>query len=279
MTATPGSATPMAVDGSSRPRDGAPRPGLAPARPARPPLAPPRPPRPAKPSVPRFGATERNLHTIHGVAFAVMFASGLVLYLPMFAQLFRDRPLMKAVHLTAAVLWLTALALVAVLGDRRALRRTRRELERFDDDDVAWLRRSRPTPPQGRFNAGQKAHAIAQAALALLFTISGTLLWLGERNTAFRLPGTIALHDMSMLAAGVLVAGHVWMALSPDRLPALEGILRGTVSVEYATSHHSKWVVAEGAEAVPPARPGALRIAAAAAVVALGTVGIAVLFT
>ena len=134
-----------------------------------------------------------------------MFATGLVLYMPALAQLFSSRPIVKGIHLVAAVAWLTALALVALLGDRRALRRTRRELERFDADDLRWLRR-RPAP-QGRFNAGQKAHAIVQAALALLFTVSGALLWLGERNTDLRLPGTIALHDASMVVAGALVAG------------------------------------------------------------------------
>ncbi|MEA2137387.1 MAG: formate dehydrogenase subunit gamma, partial [Solirubrobacteraceae bacterium] len=88
----------------------------------------------------RFSATERNLHTIHGSAFVVMTLTGLVLYLPMLAQVVSSRPLTKAVHLGAAVAWLTALALVALLGDRRALRQTRRELERFDADDLRWLR-------------------------------------------------------------------------------------------------------------------------------------------
>jgi formate dehydrogenase subunit gamma len=249
---------------------------------ARPGLAPPRPPRPRRPEgayVHRFGATERNLHTIHGVAFVVMFASGLVLYLPMFAQLFSDRPLMKGIHLTAAGGWLTALALVAILGDRRGLRSTRRELERFDADDVLWLRRTKPAPPQGRFNAGQKAHAIAQAALAVLLTISGVLLWLGERDTSFRLPGTIALHDAAMFAAGVLVAGHVWMALSTDKLPALRGILHGSVPASYAASHHPKWVARDPADVRPAPRPGPGRIAAAALVTALGAVVILFFFT
>jgi formate dehydrogenase subunit gamma len=225
--------------------------------------------------VPRFGATERNLHTIHATAFAVMLATGLVLYMPALAQLFGDRPLTKAIHLTAAVAWLTALALVAILGDRRALRGTRRDLERFDADDLRWLRR-RPAP-QGRFNAGQKAHAIVQGALAVLFTVSGTLLWLGERDTALRLPGTIALHDTSMLVAGVLVVGHVWIALSPDKLPSLQGILRGTVPAAWAAEHHPKWVPGAGVEAARGGRPGPARMAASAVVIALGVTAVATL--
>jgi len=216
----------------------------------------------------RFGATERGLHAIHGSAFAVMFATGLVLWVPALAQLFSSRPLMKAIHLTAAVAWLTALALVAILGDRRALRATRREIERLDADDLDWLRR-RSSVPQGRFNAGQKLHAVAQAALAVLFTVSGLLLWLGERDTDWRLPGTLALHDVSMLVAGALVAGHVWMAVSPRGLPAIGGIVRGTVTRAWAAEHHPKWVPDEAAS-TSRRRPGLVGLAAAVLTIAAG---------
>ncbi len=217
----------------------------------------------------RFGATERGLHTIHGCAFAAMFATGLVLYVPALAQIFSSRPLTKGIHLTAAVVWLTALALVAILGDRRALRRTRREIERLDADDLEWLRRRGGGVPQGRFNAGQKLHAIAQAALAVLLTVSGLLLWLGERDTAWRLPGSLALHDVSMFVAGVLVTGHVWMAISPRGLPAISGILRGPVPAAWAAEHHPKWVP-DGAAGSASGRPGLARCAAAGVVIAAG---------
>jgi len=209
--------------------------------------------------VARFGRTERALHWVHASAFLAMLATGLALYLPLLAKLVSDRPLVKAMHLVAAAAWLTALALIAVLGNRRALARTRRDLETFTDDDLRWLRRRRV--PQGRFNAGQKAHASVQAALAVLFTVSGALLWLGERNTALRLPGTIALHDVAMFAGVVLVAGHVYMALTTP--PALEGMLRGTVPARWAAEHHAAW---RPEPAPPHTLPGAARIALAIAI-------------
>jgi formate dehydrogenase subunit gamma len=221
----------------------------------------------AEPRVARFSATERHLHTVHAAAFGVLLATGFVLYLPFLAQIFSDRPLMKAAHLVAAVGWMTALALVVVLGDRAALRRTRREIERFDDDDLLFLRRRRA--PSGRFNGGQKAHAIVQAGLSLLFVVSGALLWLGERDTAFRLPGTIALHDAATILLAVLVAGHVMKALGQPQ--SLEGIWRGTVPARYAAEHHEKWRP-EGASAAARMRPGNARIALAVALAAAGAV-------
>jgi formate dehydrogenase subunit gamma len=222
------------------------------------------------PRVLRFGLTERRLHTVHGTAFAVLLFTGFVLYLPFMAQIVSDRPLMKAIHLAAAALWLTALALVVVLGDRAALRATRREIERLDADDLRFLRTRGRSRMAGRFNGGQKAHAIVQAGLAVLFTVSGTLLWLGERDTAFRLPGTIALHDAATLLLVVLVTGHVMQATS--HAGSLEGIRRGTVKASYAASRHPTW---EAPPAGPPnaagrERPGAPRLAAAALVAAAG---------
>ena len=229
--------------------------------------------------VARFGRTERTLHWVHASAFFAMLATGLVLYLPVLAQVVSNRPLMKATHLVAATAWLTALLLVAVLGNRRALGRTRRQLERFDADDLRWLRGAHV--PQGRFNAGQKAHAVVQAALAVLFVVSGSLLWLGERNTTLRLPGTIALHDVAMYVAVVLVAGHIYMAFAERTRPSLEGMLHGTVPAAYAAEHHAKWTPDAPAPAPPGAGRttargglrGALRVALAAAIVAAGLAG------
>jgi formate dehydrogenase subunit gamma len=230
-----------------------------------------------EPRVLRFGVTERRLHTVHAAAFGLLLATGFALYLPFMAQIVSARPLMKAIHLATAALWLTALLLVVVLGDRAALRGTRREIERLDADDLLFLRRR--TRAAGRFNGGQKAHAIVEAGLAVLLTVSGTLLWLGERDTALRLPGTIALHDAATLLLAALVAGHVWMATS--RPGSLEGIRRGTVAASYAAEHHEKWRPASAAEpataAGRPAGVGASRIVLAALVTAAGLAAAALL--
>lgn len=225
----------------------------------------------------RFGRTERVLHWAHAGAFTAMLLTGLVLYLPFLAQVISARPLMKSLHLTAAVAWIAALILIPLLGDRGALKQTRRDLERFDDDDLLWLRPRREVKPlQGRFNAGQKVHAVVQAALSVLFLVSGTLLWLGERNTALRFDGTLALHDMAMYAGGAFVVGHVSMAFAPDTRAALSGVVDGTVPAAYATSHHAKWRAEPVRPDAPspavraPSRP---RLALAALVVVLAALG------
>lgn len=203
----------------------------------------------------RFTATERWLHWIHTVGFVGMLVTGLLLYLPSLTNVVGSRPTLKAAHLVVVVAWLAALLLVVILGNRRALRASVREINRFDQDDRDWLavRGGRRTP-QGRFNAGQKLHTVVQAGFSALFLVSGTLLWLGTRNSSLRLDGTITVHDGAMFLAVGLLAGHLWLALVwPATRHAMRGIVRGTVRVDWARRHHVKWISGD------PAPPTAVR--------------------
>lgn len=188
----------------------------------------------------RFSRTERALHWVHALAFLALLASGLVLYLPSLAELVGRRPLVKDFHLLTALAWALALVAVVGFGDRRSLRRTVRELDVFDQDDRRWLR-GRPAP-QGRFNAGQKLNAALTAALAVLLTVSGALLWLGERNTSFRFDSTIVMHDVATYVSIVLLCGHLYLAVvHPATRHALRGITTGSVREDWARKHHAKW--------------------------------------
>ena len=190
--------------------------------------------------VSRFSRSERAVHWIHAAAFFVLLGSGLVLYLPSLARI-GNRAFVKDVHLYTAAAWALALLAVVLFGDRKGLRRTLSDLDGFDTDDRLWLRRY-PTK-QGRFNAGQKLNAAVTAAFAVLFAISGLLLWYGERDTRFRFAGTIVLHDGLMWISLILLAGHLYLALIyPRTRHALRGIVRGDVELGWARQHHPKWV-------------------------------------
>lgn len=214
--------------------------------------------------LPRFTRTERAVHWVHATAFLILLASGLCLYLPSLAELVGRRPLLKDIHVYTAVAWVIALALVVALGDRRTLRATAREIDLFDADDRKWLRGRRPVP-QGRLNAGQKVNAIVTAAFAVLFSVTGFLLWYGERNTRFRFAQTILIHDWLMYVSLFLLLGHLYLAvIHPKTRHALNGMTRGWVDREWALQHHTKWVASlEQAPAGEPplASPAASRAA------------------
>jgi formate dehydrogenase subunit gamma len=198
--------------------------------------------------VERFTLTERMLHWVHASAFFVLLGSGLVLYLPSLSAAVARRPLIKDIHFWTGVSWAGAILVISLAGNRHALAATVREIDLFDRDDRRFLA-GRTRSPQGRFNAGQKVNAILTAAFATLFLVSGLLLWYGERDTRFRLGGTVFLHDALMYVSVVIVVGHLYLALiHPTTRHALRGMTLGSVREDWARAHHSKWVAAPGSE-------------------------------
>jgi formate dehydrogenase subunit gamma len=204
--------------------------------------------------VQRFTLTERLLHWVHASAFFVLLGSGLVLYLPSLSTAISRRPLIKDIHFWTGISWAGAILLISALGNRRALADTVREIDLFDRDDRRFLAGNTQSP-QGRFNAGQKVNAILTAAFATLFFVSGLLLWYGERDTRFRLDGTVFLHDALMYISIVIVVGHLYLSLlHPTTRHALRGMTLGTVREDWARAHHAKWAAPPGDD---PARADA----------------------
>jgi formate dehydrogenase subunit gamma len=199
-----------------------------------------KPPRPG--FVRRFSRTERTLHWVNAFGFFLLLATGLILYLPSLSADVGRRPLVKNVHFWGGIGWVSALVLVALLGDRRGMLRTARELDLFAPEDVNWLRRRRPRK-QDRFNAGQKLNAALTAAFLVLFFVSGMLLWLGERDTRFRFASTVILHDGLLYASLALLVGHLYLAVvHPATRHALRGMVFGTVREDWARTHHARWM-------------------------------------
>jgi formate dehydrogenase subunit gamma len=204
------------------------------------------------PYLERFTPTERLLHWVHASAFFVLLGSGLVLYLPSLSTAVARRPLIKDIHFWTGISWAGAILLISALGNRRALGQTIREIDLFDRDDRRFLTGDTHVP-QGRFNAGQKVNAILTAAFATLFFVSGLLLWYGERDTRFRLGGTVFLHDTLMYVSVAIVAGHLYLSLiHPTTRHALRGITLGTVREDWARAHHPKWAASSNRHPLPP---------------------------
>ena len=205
--------------------------------------------------VARFSGTERLAHWLLAITFFVMLGSGLALYLPDLATVV-DRPTAKAWHIWSALALPIGLAVLALAGNGQSLARSAAEIDRFDADDLRFLSPARivtgqKAPPQGRFNAGQKLNTVLTAAILAVLFVTGGLLWLGERDHAYRFDGTVIVHDWGMFALIVLVAGHLYMAiLNPSTRHSLRGIMTGEVDRSWAEQHHAKWVGKEPRE--PP---------------------------
>jgi len=183
----------------------------------------------------RFSRTERTFHWVNATFFLYLLATGLILYLPALSRDVGRRPLIKDLHFWGGVGWIPALLLVALVGDRRGILRTAREVEVLEHD---------------RFNVGQKINAILTAAFSVLFLVSGLLLWMGERDTRFRFASTVTLHDALLYVSLILLVGHLYLAvIHPATRHSLRGMTLGTVNEEWARRHHPRW-------AAPPKHEG-----------------------
>jgi formate dehydrogenase subunit gamma len=85
-------------------------------------------------------------------------------------------------------------------------------------------------------------NAALTAAFAVLFAVSGSLLWLGERDHRFQFASTILLHDWLTAISLTLLLGHLYLALIyPATRHTLRGMTLGTVRRDWAERHHPKW--------------------------------------
>jgi formate dehydrogenase subunit gamma len=190
--------------------------------------------------VQRFTVSERAVHWLTALAFFSLLLSGLVVGR---RGTFHD--VMYAWHLASAGVLLCGVALIGMAGNRRALRRTARELSSLRAEDREWLRAiparmlsGAPEPPAGRFNAGQKVNFVLVCILLGALYISGvdTILAGTHHNLIF------AAHKLATIALGVLVAGHLYMALvNRGTRHALRGMLNGEVDRDWARKHYPRW--------------------------------------
>jgi len=193
----------------------------------------------------RFSKTERTVHWVNALGFFFLLATGLILYLPRLSVEVGRRQFIQEIHFWGGVGWVASVLIVAVLGDRRGLLRTAREIDVFAREDVNWLSGRRPRE-QARFNAGQKLNAALTAAFMVLFLVSGLLLWFGEQDTRFRFASTVILHDGLLYASLALLLGHLYLSLiHPTTRHALRGMVLGNVREDWAREHHARWNTGE----------------------------------
>jgi formate dehydrogenase subunit gamma len=208
----------------------------------------------------RFDRVERAAHWVNATLFLVLVCTGAALYLEPIGRLIGRRALVEDIHVYCGVA-LPVPLLIALSGSwGRALRADVRRFNRWTKDDREWLRACLRSGPErqarhrrvrvGKFNAGQKLNAafVAGAGLCLLGT--GVIMrWYHPWPLAWR-TGATFVHDWLALAIGVVIVGHVVMALSD--WDSLRSMFRGTISRAWARQHAPGWLDGDDG---PPARP------------------------
>ncbi|AWW40423.1 formate dehydrogenase [Streptomyces sp. AS58] len=197
---------------------------------------------PAATRVRRFGTAERWVHRTTAVLMGVCVLTAACLYLPEPAQLVGRRALVVTVHEWAGLA--LPVPLLAGLASR-ALRSDLRLLNRFGPHDGVWLRaalrrdRRDEARPAGKFNAGQKIYAAWIAGATLVMLGTGLIMWFTHLTPLVWRTGATFVHDWLALTIGIVLAGHIGMALADPE--ARRGMRTGLVSREWAERRHALW--------------------------------------
>ena len=199
----------------------------------------------------RFALVERLAHWIYAAFFLLALVIGLTIWIPSTrVRLAGSRREISHLYGGLGLLMIVMPLLLVLFLDRRRLSGDLREIDVWDRDDRMWFWRAlrgytlfrREMPPQGRFNAGQKANAIIVAAMALGFLVTGSLLLAEPHLPAWLVSRELLPHQVLAVAAIALFVGHILHAFSTrhgrDSLRAMTG---GTLSETFARERHEKW--------------------------------------
>lgn len=188
----------------------------------------------------RFTVAERWIHRGTAWLMGIAIVTAAFLYLPMLAELVGRRRLLVTIHEWAGIM--LPVPLLAGLVSR-AFRADLERLNRFATYDWRWLSRAIRRAPgrrtAGKFNAGQKLYAAFTAGAALVMMGTGTIMWFPNIAPLVWRTGATFVHDWLALIVGVLVIGHIWMAVQDPE--ARRGLRTGFVSRIWARHEHPLW--------------------------------------
>lgn len=197
---------------------------------------------PAATTVRRFAPAQRRAHRATALLMGVCVATAACLYVPQLAQLAGRRALVVTLHQWSGLL-LPVPVLAALVS--RAFRADLARLNRFGPHDRVWLRATlrrdrRPASrPAGKFNAGQKLYAAWVAGATLVMLGTGLLMWFTHLTPLVWRTAATFVHDWLALTVGIVLAGHVGMALADPE--ARRGLRTGSVRREWAEREHPLW--------------------------------------
>ena len=203
-----------------------------------------------KQEVEKYRKPTRILHHIHTASTIVLFLTGLVLFIPQLGFLAQGS-WTRVIHRIAAVLFVVGPVIYVPMNWKTSLRGIKDAFS-WGADDIGWLKAApryyflndeRGMPPQGHMNTGQKMWWLLTLIFSVVFVLTGIVMWfLKDVAPAGLFQWMVFMHDVSFIVTGAMLFVHIYLGvIHPAMTEAWASITKGTVTVEYAKTHHGKW--------------------------------------
>ncbi|MFD5339982.1 cytochrome b/b6 domain-containing protein [Streptomyces hawaiiensis] len=197
---------------------------------------------PATLQVRRFTTLQRWTHRTTAALMGICVLTAACLYVPQIAELVGRRALVVTLHQWSGL----ALPVPVLAGlASRAFRADLGRLNRFGPHDRTWLRavlhrdRRQASRPAAKFNAGQKLYAAWIAGATLVMLATGLMMWFTHLTPILWRTSATFVHDWLALTLGIVLAGHIGMALADPE--SRRGMRTGKVTKAWADQEHPLW--------------------------------------
>ena len=204
-------------------------------------------------TVQKYTKVARIFHWVHTAAFLLLVITGIFLFVQPAAFLAQDS-WSRLVHRIAAVIFIVA-PFVQLFANKRTAVAALKTAFTWGADDFKWamampqyyfLSDESAMPPQDEMNTGQKMWFTLLVVFGPIFVITGILMWFFKDilpSAVFQ--WSLFAHDVAFIVIFLMFLVHVYLGVIHPLMRLHGGSFRamvdGTVTAEYAKSHHGKW--------------------------------------
>ena len=192
-------------------------------------------------------------HWAHTAAFLLLLITGIILFVPAFGAAAQDS-WTRVIHRVGAVIFVLA-PLIQLFANSKTAGTSIKKAFTWGKDDLEWakampryyfLSDESSMPPQDEMNTGQKMWYTMLLIFGPIFVITGILMWFFK----YSLPSgvfqwSLFAHDVSFIVIFLMFLLHIYLGIIHPMMRQHGGtfssMVDGTVSAEYAESHHGKW--------------------------------------
>jgi formate dehydrogenase subunit gamma len=199
--------------------------------------------------VEKYTKAGRILHHTHTAAFILLFLTGLILYIPGLGVIAQGG-WTRIIHRIAALIFIVAPVIHLILRPRVSIQWLK-EAFSWGSADLGWVKAApryyflgdeKGMPPQDHINTGQKLWWFIVVVFSALFILTGIIMLLKTAVPSGLLQAMVIIHDISFIVTGAMLFVHIYLGVfHPMMKESWNAIWKGTVSSEYAKSHHGKW--------------------------------------